>query len=85
MYVSGDISGLQTITSINSNKYMWNVQISTILEGFNCHLLVGRVLQKSDQKLGELCPYSYSHLMYFDVPPIVWVSDIMKISGYLSD
>ena len=68
IYISGDISGLQTITSINSNRYIWNVQISTILEGFNCPFLVRRVWQKSPQKVGELCPYSYSHLMWFDVP-----------------
>ena len=50
IYVSGDISGVQTITFINSNRYMWNVPIFTILEGFNCAFLVRRVLEQSPQK-----------------------------------
>ena len=84
-YISADISGVQTITSINANRYMWNVQICTILEGFSCPILVERVLQKSPQKVGEFHLYSCSHLMYFDVPPIVWVWDIITISGDFSD
>ena len=85
IYVSGDISHSQIITSIHANRYMWKVQISTILKVLNVLFWVGRVLQNSPQKLGELPPYSYSHVMCFDVPHIVGIWDIITISGDLSD
>ena len=85
IYLSGDISGLQIITSINANRYMWKVHISTILEGFNCPILGKKGFAEVIQKAGEFPPYSYSHLMCFDIPPIVGVWDIITISGDLSD
>ena len=52
---------------------------------WNVLFWVGRVLQISPQKLEEFPPYSYSHQMCFDVPPLVGVWDIITISGDLSD
>ena len=85
IYLSGDISSLQIITFINANRYMWKVQISTNVEGFNCPILGKKVLQKSSKKLGEFPPYSYSHLVHFDILPILGIWNIITISGDLSD
>ena len=54
IYISGDISGLQTITSINANRYMWNVQISTILDGFNCPIFGGKGFAEITPKGGRV-------------------------------
>ena len=54
IYVSGDISGLLTIISVNTNRYMWNVQISTILEGFNCPFFGGKGFAEVTLKGGRV-------------------------------
>ena len=54
IYLSGDISGLQIITSINANRYMWKVHISTILEGFNCPILGKKGFAEVTQKAGRV-------------------------------
>ena len=41
----------------------------------------GRILQNSPQKLGEFPPHSFSHLSWFEVPPMLGVWDIINLSG----
>ena len=55
IYISGDISGLQIITSVNANRYMWKVQLSTILDGFNCPILGKKGFVEVTQKAGRVC------------------------------
>ena len=54
IYVSGDISGLQIITSVNINRYMWNVQIFTTLQGFNCPIFGGKRFAEVTPKGGRV-------------------------------
>ena len=69
IYVSGDISGLQTITFQNSNRYMWNVQISTILEGFSCHNFGRKGFTEVTPKTGRaLCIFLLPSHMFWCPP-----------------
>ena len=61
----GDISGLQTITSVNANRYMWNVQISTILEGLNCPIFGGK-------SFAEVTPKAWGVFSIFLLPSDVF-------------
>ena len=54
IYISGDISGLQTVTAVNANRYMWKVQIFTILEGFNCPIFGGKGFVEVTPKAGRV-------------------------------
>ena len=54
IYISGDISGLQTITSVNANRYMEKVQIFTVLEGFNCPIFGGKGFAEVTPKGGRV-------------------------------
>ena len=54
IYISGDISHSQIITSIHGNRYMSKVQISTILEGLECPILGRKGFAKLTQKAGRV-------------------------------
>ena len=61
----------------------WQIQtcgrskIPQFLQIRNILFWAGRVLQNSHQKLGEFSPHSFSHLMCFDVHPMLGVWDIL--------
>ena len=47
----------------------------------NIQFWEGRILQNSPQKLGEFLPYSFSHLSWFEIPPMLGVCDICTFQG----
>ena len=79
--VSADISGVQNITSINTNRYMWNVAICTILEGFNCTIFDGKGFAAVTPKGRRVSSIFLLTSDVFWCPPIVRVWDIIIISG----
>ena len=52
---------------------MWNVQISTILEGFNCPIFGGKGFAEVIPKGGGVSSIFLLPSDVFYVPPIVWV------------
>ena len=54
IYISGDISDLQIITSIHANRYIWKVQNSIILEGLESLILGKKGFAKVTPKAGRV-------------------------------
>ena len=77
IYVSGDISHLQIITSINTNRYMWKVQICTILEGFNCPILGKKGFVEVTQKAGRVSS------IFLLPPDVFWCPPYSRALRYL--